>query len=161
MRTITLLCLTFLAPALFGQTKAACDLVTQAEADALLGGSSRQIPVGKLGCGYSLRASGLNLTITVMDLGTSAKQTWDGMKSQAANAHWLAGDEAGMGSNAYAHLIKRSAESSAGKCGFVVIKGANVFQIFVTDRAENADLAGKKEMLDKLRPLAKKAVERL
>lgn len=150
-----------MAPAAFGQTKAACDLVTQAEADALLGGSTRQIPVGKLGCGYSFRASGLNLSITVMDLAGMAKQTWDGLKSQASNAHWLAGEEAGMGSNAYAELIKRSAESSAGKCGFVVIKGANVLQIFVTDRADNADLAGKKEMLDKLRPLAKKAVDRI
>ena len=55
-----------MAPVLFGQTHAACDLVTQAEADALLGGSARQIPVGKLGCGYSLRSAGLNLSITVM-----------------------------------------------------------------------------------------------
>ncbi len=161
MRTITLLCFAFFSPALFGQTHAACDLVTQAEADALLGGGTHQIPVGKMGCGYSLRATGGNLTITVLDMGTAAKQTWDGLKSQVAAAHWLVGDEAGMGSAAYAELIKRSAESSAGKCGFVVVKGTNVFQIFVTDRADNVDIAGKKEMLDKLRPLAKKALDRL
>ena len=158
---ITFLYFALLTPAVFGQTKAACDLVTQAEADSLLGGSTRQIPVGKLGCGYSYRASGLNLSITVMDLAGMAKQTWDGLKNQASTAHWLAGDEAGMGTSAYAQLIKRSAESSAGKCGFVVLKGNNVLQIFVTDRSENADLAGKKEMLDKLRPVAKKAVDRL
>jgi hypothetical protein len=33
--------------------------------------------------------------------------------------------------------------------------------IFVTDSAEKQDIAGKKEMLDKLRPLAMKAVQRL
>jgi len=73
----------------------------------------------------------------------------------------MVGDEAGMGSSAYAELIKRSAESSAGKCGFVVVKGGNVLQFFVTDDAEKQDIAGKKEMLDKLRPLALKAVARL
>jgi hypothetical protein len=33
--------------------------------------------------------------------------------------------------------------------------------ISVTDDAEKQDIAGKKEMLDKLRPLAQKAVQRL
>ena len=71
------------------------------------------------------------------------------------------GDESGMGSNAFAELIKRSAESSAGKCGFVVVKGNKVLQIFVTDDASKGDIAGKKDMLDKLRPLARTAVQRL
>ena len=160
MRIYTLF--TFLlAPALFGQTHSACDLVTQGEADALLGGSSRQIAVGTLGCGYSYRAAGVRLSITVMNLDAAAKQTWDGLKDQTSKAKWMVGDEAGMGSSAYAELIKRSAESSAGKCGFVVVKGGNVLQFFVTDDAEKQDIAGKKEMLDKLRPLALKAVARL
>jgi len=150
-----------LAPALFGQTHSACDLVTQGEADALLGGGTRQIAVGTLGCSYSYRATGAKLTVTVLDLGVSAKPTWDGLKDQTARAKWLAGEESGMGSNAYAQLIKRSADSSAGKCGFVVVKGGDVFQIFVTDDSEKQDIAGKKEMLDKLRPVALKAVARL
>ena len=160
MRYLTLFSL-LLAPVLSGQTHSACDLVTQGEADALLSGASRQVPVGTLGCGYSNRASGARLTITVLDLGSSAKQTWDGLKSQTASANWLVGDEAGMGSSAYAELIKRSAQSSAGKCGFVVVKGGSVFQIFLTDDAGKQDIAGKKDMLDKLRPLAQKAVGRL
>jgi hypothetical protein len=160
VRTFTLYSF-LLVPGLFGQTHSACDLVTQGEADGLLGGSTHQIAVGTLGCGYSNRAAGVKLSLVVMDLGVSAKQTWDGMKAQTAKAKWLVGDEQGMGSNAYAQLIKRSAESSAGKCGFVVVKGGNVFQIFVTDDAEKQDIAGKKEMLDKLRPLALKAVSRL
>ncbi|MEI9976419.1 MAG: hypothetical protein WDO73_32805 [Ignavibacteriota bacterium] len=125
------------------------------------GGGSRQVAVGKLGCAYSLRATGVTLTITVMDLGVSAKATWDAMKEQTARSNWLAGDEGGMGSAAFAELIKRSADSSAGKCGFVAVKGANVFQIFVTDHADKEDIAGKKEMLEKLRPVAQKAIGRL
>jgi hypothetical protein len=160
VRNLTFLSV-LLAPALFGQTHSACDLVAQGEADAFLGGASRQVAVGTLGCGYSVRATGASLTITVMDLGASAKATWDGLKSQTARSNWLVGDEAGMGSSAYAELIRRSAESSAGKCGFVVVKGGNVFQIFLTDDAGKQDIAGKKEMLDKLRPLAQKAVDRL
>jgi len=160
VRNFTLLSF-LIVPALFGQTHSACDLVKQDEADALLGGSSRQIAVGTLGCSYGNRATGVKLTITTMDLGTSAKPTWDSMKAQTARSNWLVGDEAGMGSSAYAQLIKRSAESSAGKCGFVVVKGKNMFQIFLTDDSQKQDIAGKKEMLDKLRPLALKAVERL
>ena len=161
VRTYIFLPIFLLLPSLFGQGGSICDLVKQGEADALLGGSSKQLPVGNMGCGYSIRATGVRLTLTVQDMGTSAKAVWDGMKDQVKRANWLVGDEAGMGSNAYAQLIKRSADSSAGKSGFVVVKGSKVLQIFVTDDAEKADIAGKKDMLDKLRPLALKAVQRM
>ncbi len=160
MRTLILLCL-LLAPALFGQSRSACDLVTQDEANALLGGSANKLAMGAVGCGYSVRTLGVRLTITVTDWGTSAKEVWDKSKTTSMKGNWMAGDEAGMGSYAYAELIRRSAQSSAGKCGFVAVKGTQVFQIFVTDDAEKQDIAGKKEMLDKLRPLAHKAVQRL
>jgi len=66
-----------------------------------------------------------------------------------------------MGNSAFAELIRRSAASSAEKVGFVALKGANVLQIFVNDDASKADLAAKKEMLDKMRPMAQAAVQRL
>lgn len=149
-----------LAPSAFAQDDI-CGLVKLDEASALLGGTASQLAVGKLGCSYSNRARGVRLTITLMDLGGMAKQTWDGLKSKSANAKWLVGDEAGMGSNAYAELIRRSAESSAGKCGFVAVKGTKVIQMFISDSAEKEDVAGKKEMLDRFRPLAHKVVDRL
>jgi hypothetical protein len=162
MSVRTYLVLTFLLlPSLFGQNHTVCDLVKQDEADALLRGSSKQLAVTSMGCGYSNRANGLRLTITVMDLGNMANTTWDGMKSQAQKNNSLVGGEPGMGSNAYSQMIKRSAASSAGRCAFVAVKGTKVIQVVVTDEAEKDDLAGKKEMLDKLRPVAQKAVERL
>ncbi|HEX3744564.1 MAG TPA: hypothetical protein VHW09_11560 [Bryobacteraceae bacterium] len=160
MRKLILLSIVFL-PSLFGQASSTCNLVKQDEADALMGGASRQVAVGNLGCGYSLRTAGLNLSITVMDMGTSAKTIWDSLKDEARRRNWLIGEEPGMGSDSFAELIKRSAESSAGKAGFVVLKGTKVLQIFVTDSAAKADIAGKKEMLDKMRPVAQKAVQRL
>jgi hypothetical protein len=160
VRILTLLPF-FLVPALFGQTNSACSLVTQSEADALLGGASRRISTGATGCGYFVRTIGVRLTITVADAGASAQTTWEGMREQATTAKYLAGDEPGVGSHAYAQLIRRSDLSAAGKSGFVAVKGTKVLQIFVTDAESRQNLAGKKEMLDKIRPLAEKALERL
>ncbi len=135
--------------------------MTQDEANALLGGTADKLAVTASGCGYSVRSLGVRLTVVVMDWGNMAKDVWDKSKATATKGNWLAGDEPGMGSYAYAELIRRSAQSSAGKCGFVVVKGAKLLQIFITDSAEKQDIAGRKEMLDKLRPLAQKAVQRL
>jgi hypothetical protein len=148
-------------PGIWAQSHAACDLVHQDEANQLLGGEALEIKVGPLGCGYSVRARGIRLTITLVDVGSTVKDFWAGMKAQSAKRGFLVGDEPGMGAAAYAEMIKRSAQSSAGKAGFVVVKGETLLQIFVTDAAEKEDFAGKKETLDKLRPLAKKAAERI
>ncbi len=151
----------FAVPAIWAQSRVACDLVHQDEANQLLGGPALQVKVGPLGCGYSLRPRGIRLTITLVDIGPTVKTYWDGMKSQSAQKGWMAGDEPGIGAAAYAELIKRSAQSSAGKAGFVAVKGNTLMQIFVTDSAEKEDFAGRKETLDKLRPLAKKAADRM
>ena len=160
VRTLILIPI-FLAPVLFAQSHSACDLVTQDEANALLGGSANRLAMGAVACGYSERTLGVRLTITVTDWGASAKAVWDKAKATSMKGNWLVGDEAGMGTYAYGELIRRSAQSSAGKCGFEAVKGTKLITIFVTDSAEKQDIAGKKEMLDKLRPLAMKAVQRL
>jgi hypothetical protein len=108
-----------------------------------------------------VRARGVRLTITLVDIGATVKTYWDGMKAQSAKTGWLVGDEPGIGAAAYAELIKRGARGSAGKAGFVAVKGNTLMQIFVTDSAEKEDIAGTKETLDKLRPLAKKAADRI
>lgn len=148
-------------PAIWAQSHVACDLVHQEEANQLLGGTALQIKVGPLGCGYAVRARGVRLTITLVDIGATVKTYWDGMKAQSAKTGWLVGDEPGIGAAAYAELIKRGARGSAGKAGFVAVKGNTLMQIFVTDSAEKEDIAGTKETLDKLRPLAKKAADRI
>jgi hypothetical protein len=159
MTKLAFMILLLLVPAAFAE--GVCDLVKPGEASSLLGGTATTIAVGTLGCSYSNRGPGVRLTITVGDMGVSAKQTWDALKQQAGNAKWLVGDEPGMGSAAFAELIRRSPESSAGKCGFVALKGTKVIQMFVTDSAGKDDIAGKKEMLDRFRPVAHKVVERL
>jgi hypothetical protein len=107
-----------------------------------------------------MRERGIRLTITLVDIGPTVKSFWDGMKAQSAKRGFLVGDKPGIGA-AYAEMIKRSAQNSSGKAGFVVVKGDTLLQIFVTDAAEKEDIAGKKETLDKLRPLAKKAADRI
>jgi hypothetical protein len=150
-----------LLPTLFGQSRSACDLVTQDEANALLGGTANKLSMGAIGCGYSVRTLGVRLTITVTDWGSTTKSVWDMAKANSVKRQQMAGDEPGMGSYAFAELIRRSAQSSAGKCGFEAVKGTKLITIAVTDDAEKQDIAGKKEMLDKLRPLAQKALQRL
>jgi hypothetical protein len=136
-----------------------CRVVDQKDAESLLG-PAKSMAVGSMGCSYSNRDKGVRMTITAMDMGASAKQIWEGMKKKSQSAGWLAGDESGIGTVAYAELIKRSKESSAGRAAFIVVKGGNVIQIVVTDSAEKDDIAGKKEMLDKLRPVAKRIVDK-
>lgn len=138
-----------------------CAPVAQADADALLGGVATKMAVGKMGCSFGVRAKGVRLTLTALDAGKMAQQTFDGMKGKSKASGWLAGEEAGMGEKAYAELIPRSAESAAGKAGFVVVKAGKVIQISVTDSAGKDDIAGKKAMLDQLRPVAKRIVEKL
>ena len=150
--------LLLLASTCFAQKKP-CDLIKQDEADAVLG-ASKQLDLGAMGCSYSNRDKGVRITLVTLDVGTAAAKTYEGLKQKTKDSGWLFGDEGAMGSAAYAELIKRSAQSSSGKCGFVVLKGNRVIQIHVSDSANKDDLAGKKEMLDKLRPLAKKIVER-
>lgn len=145
--------------ALFAQDP--CANIKQDEANSILGGTATVMPVGRLGCSFSVREKGVRLTVTTLDVGASAaKGTYDGMKDKTKKSGWFVADETGMGSMAYSELIKRSAESSAGKTGFVAVKGTRIIQIYVSDSANKADIAGKKETLDKLRPIAKNIVGR-
>ena len=106
MRTLILFTLV-LVPTLFGQSRSACDLVTQDEANALLGGTANKLSMGAVGCGYSVRTLGVRLTITVTDWGTSTKSVWDMAKANSVKRQQMAGDEPGMGSYAFAELIGR------------------------------------------------------
>ena len=158
MRTLLLAAL--LAPAALGQG-GLCGLVKPEEAAALLGAAARPMAVGNIGCSYSNRVRGLLLTLTVLELGEMARQTWEGLRSRSANTARLVSDEAAMGSAAYSELMRRGARSAAGRCGFVVATGGKVVQVFVSDSPTQEDIAGKRAMLDKLRPIARKIVERM
>ena len=158
MRTLLLAAL--LAPAALGQG-GLCGLVKPEEAATLLGAPGEPMAVGNTGCSYSNRARGLLLTLTVLELDGMARQTWDGLRNRSANARRLVSDEAGMGSIAYSELIRRGAQNAAGRCGFVVVKGGKVVQVFVSDSPTREDIAGKRAMLDRLRPIARKIVGRM
>ena len=87
-------------------------LLAPAEAASLLGGTTTTTAVGQTGLQlFEPRAR----RAPHGHHDGSAKQTWAGLKQQAGDAKWLVGEEPGMGSTAYAQLIRRSAGSSAGK----------------------------------------------
>ena len=70
-------------------------------------------------------------------------------------------DEPGLGNAAYGELVKYSGADSGGKCGFVVIKGSKLIQFYVSDSGGKSSLAGRRETLDKLRPIAKRVIDRI
>ena len=154
--TLTLTALA--APGAFAQF---CDTIDQRDADAMLGGRAIPLSVGALGCSYSVREKGVRLTLTLSDEGANAKNVFDRLRQTTKSAGWLTSDEPGIGNAAYGELIKRSGPSSAGKCGFVVLKGSKLIQFYVSDSAGRADIAGRRETLDKLRPIAKRVIDRL
>jgi len=159
MRTLWLAWL-LLAPAAPGQGHA-CGLVTAEEAAAVVGPVDSPMAVGNAGCSYANRARGVRLIVTVMDLGEMARQTWDGLRNRSADASWLVGGEAGMGAAAYSEVVRRGAYSATGRCGFVAVKGGKVVHLFVSDSAGKADVAGRREMLERLRPVTRTIVERM
>ena len=138
-----------------------CDKIDTRDADAILGGAALPLSVGALGCSYSVREKGVRLTLTLSDEGANSRKIFETLKQKTKAAGWLVGDEAGLGNVAFGELIKRTAQTSAGKCGFVILKGNKLIQIYISDSAGRVDLAGRRDTLDRLRPIARKAVERL
>jgi hypothetical protein len=138
-----------------------CAKIDTRDANAILGGAAVPMSVGALGCSYSVREKGVRLTLTLSDEGTNARKIFDSLKRKTKAAGWLTGDESGMGDVAYGELIGQTAQNPAGKCGFVVVKGSKLIQIYVSDSGGKSDLAGRKDTLEKLRPIAKKATDRI
>ena len=139
-----------------------CDKIDAKDASAILGGSAVPLSVGALGCSYSVREKGVRLTLTLSDEGSNANKIFTSLRQKTKAAGWLMGDELmTIGFPAYGELIKRSATNPSGKCGFVVLKGSKLIQVYISDSGGMADLAGRKDTLDKLRPIAKKAVDRI
>ena len=155
-----LLTLTLTAFGVSGAFAQFCEKIDRRDADAILGGPAVPLSVGALGCSYSVREKGVRLTLTLSDEGGNAKAVFERLKQATRNAGWLVGDESGLGNAAYGQLIRRSSQV-AGKCGFVVMKGSKLIQFYVSDSAPKADLAGRKETLDKLRPIAKRVIDRI
>jgi hypothetical protein len=138
-----------------------CEKIDARDADAILGGAAVPLSVGSLGCSYSVREKGVRLTLTLSDEGPNARKLFDSLKQKTKAAGWLVSDEPGIGNAAYSELIKRTPQNPAGKCGFVVIKGSKLIQIYVSDSGAKFDIAGRRETLEKLRPIARKALDRI
>ena len=91
------------------------------------------------------------------DEGPGARKVYDGLKQKTRASGWLASEEPAMATAAYGEWIKSGPKTPAGKCGFVVLKGSRLIQIYVSDSGGKADLASRRETLDRLRPIAKRA----
>ncbi|HEY3739296.1 MAG TPA: hypothetical protein VGL53_05605 [Bryobacteraceae bacterium] len=139
-----------------------CDKIEQRDADSILGGAAMPMSLGSLGCSYSVRSKGVRLTLTMSDEGPGARKIYDGLKQKTRASGWLASDEPFMATTAaYGELIKSTPASPAGKCGFVVLKGSRLIQIYVSDSGGKTDLASRRETLDRLRPIAKRVVDQI
>ena len=138
-----------------------CEKIDQRDADAILGGPAVPLGMGTIGCSYSVRGKGVRLTLTLSDEGASTRTLFDGLKQKTKSSGWLMADEPGLGNAAYGELVKYSGADSGGKCGFVVIKGSKLIQFYVSDSGGKSSLAGRRETLDKLRPIAKRVIDRI
>ena len=134
-----------------------CDKIDQRDADAILGGSAMPLSVGAHGCSYSVRGKGVRLTLMLSDEGATTKAKLDDRKKATKRSGWFIGEEAGLGGSAYSELIR----GTTGKCGFVVMKGSKLIEFYVSDSGGKSDLAGRRETLDKLRPIAKRVIDRI
>lgn len=138
-----------------------CDMIEQRDADAILGGVAAPMSLGSLGCSYSVRSKGVRLTLTMSDEGPGARKVYDGLRQTTRASGWFAGDEPTMATAAYGELIKSTPKSPAGKCGFVILKGSRLIQIYVSDSGGKIDLASRRETLDRLRPIARRVIDHI
>jgi hypothetical protein len=97
----------------------------------------------------------------MMDAGPNARKTFDDMKQAARRGGWLVGDENGMGFLGFSELMKRSAKTPSAKGEFVFLKGNRIIEIYVSDSGGKQDFAERKDTLDRLRPIAKRAASKI
>ena len=138
----------------FGQF---CDKIDQRDADAILGGSATPLGMGALGCSYSVRGKGARLTLTLSDEGANAKKSFDLLKRNTKSSGWFVSEELTLGVTAFSEWIKPSGPTSA-KAGFLVMKGSKLIQVYVTD---SSGTVARRETLDKLRPIARRVIDRI
>ena len=135
-----------------------CDKIDQRDADAILGGPATPLGLGALGCSYSVRGKSARLTLTLSDEGASIGKHFDGLRKETRSSGWLTGDEPTLGNGGFGEWIKPGSKSPSGKCGFVVMKGSKLILFYISD---TGILASRRETLDKLRPIAKRVIDRI
>lgn len=149
--------LLFFTVAAFTASAQYCDKIDQRDADMILGGQATPLGMGVIGCSYSVRGKGARLTLTLSDEGANAKKNFDLLKKNAKNPGWYVNDELTLGLTAFSEWIKASGPNAA-KVGFIVMKGSKLIQFYITD---STGTVGRRETLDKLRPIAKRVIDRI
>ena len=149
-----LLVLALAASASFAQY---CDKIDPRDADQILGGQSMPLGLGPNGCSYSVRGKGARLTLTLSDESANAAQDFAILHHKAKSGGWLVADEQTLGLTAFSQWIKASGPNSA-KCGFIVKKGSKIIQFYITD---STGTVARRDTVDKLRPIAKRVIDRI
>ena len=134
-----------------------CDKIDQRDADLVLGGQATPLGMGVLGCSYSVRGKAARLTLTLSDEGANAKKSFETSRRAAKTSGWFVNDELMLGVTAFSEWIKPSGPAAA-KVGFIVMKGSKLIQFYVTD---SSGVVGRKETLEKLRPIARRVIDRI
>lgn len=150
-----LLLFTLAASASFAQF---CDKFDQRDADGILGGPATPLGMGALGCSYSVRGKSARLTMTLSNQHATIQSDFDGLKKKTKASGWFTADEPGMGNAAFGEWIKPGPRNPSGKVGFVVMKGSVLILFYISD---TGTLASKRETLEKLRPIAKRVIDRI
>ena len=135
-----------------------CEKIEQRDADAILGGSATPLGLGAIGCSYSVRGKAARLTMTLGDEGANAKKTYESNRRTAKNAGWFVNDELlTLGYTSFSESIKPSGPTAA-KIGFIVMKGSKIIQFYITD---SSGTVVRRETLEKLRPIARRSLDRI
>ena len=120
----------------------------------VLGGQAVPLGLGMSGCSYSVKGKAMRLTLTLSD-DPSAARNYTTLRKNAKGSAWLVADEQTLGLLAFSEFVKKPGQPV--KVGFIVAKGTKLIQFYLTDSTG----AAKRETVDKLRPIAKRVIDRI
>jgi hypothetical protein len=139
------------------QTKGGCSLITPDEAASVLGGKGEQNEVGPM-CVFVDKVHHLALTVSNTTYGPKTQLVFDESRKGALGQKAVVKDETGFGVGAYSAVYSGM---SGTESAITALKGKVMLSVSVKDDGGNTHVAGSAATLDKLRPVAKKALDRL
>ncbi len=139
------------------QTKGGCSLITPDEAASVLGGKGEQNEVGPV-CVFVDKVHHLVLRVSSVTYGSKTQLVFDESRKSAVGQKAVVKDEAGFDGTAYSAVYSGM---SGAESAIAALKGRVMLSVSVRDDGGNTHVAGSAATLDKLRPVAKKASDRL
>jgi len=139
------------------QTKGGCALITPDEAASVLGGKGEQNEVGPV-CVLVDKVHHLVLRVSSATYGSKTQLVFDESRKGAVGQKAVVKNETGVGGAVYSAVYSGM---SGTESAIVALKEKVMLSVSVRDDGGNTHVAGSAATLDKLRPVAKKALGRL